>query len=1350
MSDVKQVKVDNWGIYFLQRLKHFFNRTDYCDLILQFQDNAQLKVHRLVLNACTEYFELLERTCEMYEDCLVMPDDLQADVVVPIVNFMYTGQLEFKMDTLEKLYQTSLIMNMPVLSKLLEAHRVHPIKTSTQNYSASKRSSKSNNFNKQTFQPSHPTSSSSSNKRSYGKAFENSYSATNKEKKKVLPSKSDTQESTTISSFPTSTTQQEPATSKKHIFVNSRPTRYELPEELDTDNIFENSFASISYTSKPLMVHPDTTKRYPAKKSGIFRDPLDPKRASNRTSTLDIVECKKIIKTDIFEDDNLGDEIDDNDIFSSNYSKVELRKDQNQLFDQILDNRDGPKVTIESKDNKQVNNIDHAKIISEVLKKYPHLMKSNKNIKLKILNTPSKTKKLKPITIEEKEVKPKMDTADFTYETDVLDFKEAAKLIAMGAENVKGPWICLICGTPGRALHFPSYYKFRRHLVNIHNEKPMSTICEYCGFKSYKRNYMLYHMYTKHDIEPPPQFKFPKCNICNYVAINEGFLVKHRLTHSDQRNFKCNACSTFFNTSNQLMTHFQKTGHRQNADKKSGLQCIYCHKIFLRDSNLYSHLRTCHKQAAKRDGVIDDSDDDKHMEEKPKVNHGFVKSESYDNESEDIDVQFQIQQRPDGNIHVVPKKSRVQPVQIQKQKILNAGFSTPALKVQQGQKPKVNRHLSIHHEYSQDSDPSPQNILNEENVVVIDNIDYIMRDNQLIPRKTKIPENEYVIPEIMNTDGEASKMILKKSNIGQPIQIVVSNEEEYKTLMSSNHSIIFDNGNTNKTLTVLAAPHSTSLDTTTIDLDNTQSNDMMIIQDEYPLNVSEAVVTDNSNIVVVYSHQMGHVDDSDKQYQIISSQDIGAQYVQSSAMITQNYETVTTSTPVMSAHIIDAQVEESWQNNTAQNLQNKQINVTQETPIQTIPQTTPEATNNETETTLIELPEVQLIPVSKEIPAELSEMHNALNHPNVIDIQNIVEKDNTEEIQELVIKDVQNPMSTSSENTPCETMSEKEITTASAIDTPSKATVDSQNDSIMENSIQILSETTVPSVVQQTISAHNYPDIINETKALDEQTVENNLCTDGIVQDMENPSEPPNIAETIPLNQINHITPNTAKVQVQNLASEWSEDEYEATTQDSSEVNENTDSVIDNTTAVAEGNPPEIEESIENIQQEMAKQLAGDSETDVTEMVKTSHETIDIANTSSHDNIIHLDTDVQLPSNIVNNTEGGQEKLTSLLNDWDDNDSQEENNSSNANECEEENECEHGNELEQEIESEQGIECEQENNDQVVSLENNTTTTENVPGVISDAAIIKPNSSKDNNITKLVSDWDDDEEENKA
>lgn len=89
----KQVRVDNWGIFFLQRLQIFFSKTDYCDLTLQFEGNVQLKVHRLVMNACTEYFTYLEQTCPALEEgTIIMPADLQADVIVPIVNFMYTGK----------------------------------------------------------------------------------------------------------------------------------------------------------------------------------------------------------------------------------------------------------------------------------------------------------------------------------------------------------------------------------------------------------------------------------------------------------------------------------------------------------------------------------------------------------------------------------------------------------------------------------------------------------------------------------------------------------------------------------------------------------------------------------------------------------------------------------------------------------------------------------------------------------------------------------------------------------------------------------------------------------------------------------------------------------------------------------------------------------------------------------------------------------------------------------------------------------------------------------------------------------------------------------------------------------
>uniref|UniRef100_A0A2A4IW28 Centrosome-associated zinc finger protein CP190 n=1 Tax=Heliothis virescens TaxID=7102 RepID=A0A2A4IW28_HELVI len=1007
MSDVKQVKVDNWGIYFLQRLKHFFNRTDYCDLTLQFQDNAQLKVHRLVLNACTEYFELLERTCEMYEDCLVMPDDLQADVVVPIVNFMYTGHLEFRQDLLERLYQTSQILNMPVLSKLLESHRIHlPPKTPTHSYSGAKR------YNKQSEPKTTKTSTpASTNKRSYSKAFDNSIVYKEKRTYQTV-TKADASINASYGGRAPSPVPVDLFTSRRTALNDPRPTRYELPEELDTDNVFDNSFSNISYTSQPLMVHPDTVKRYKAKRSNVFGESSGSKKLSTM-STLDIVECKKISSKDdsLFDDINTDQSFNnETDLFNASY--LESEKDTNQLFDQILDSNEssgGPKVTIETKDSKAASNLDHARIISEVLKKYPHLVKSNKNIKLKILDPlPGKSKKQSkasaPVYVEEKPVKLKKEVEDFTYETDILDSKQAAKLIAMGAENTKGPWICLICGTPGKALHFNSYYKFRRHLVDVHNEKPVSNICEYCGLRSLKRNYLLHHLYAQHGVQPPPQYHFPKCNLCSYIALTEGLLVKHKLSHKDIKNFRCNVCSAAFASSSQLLQHIQNTGHKYSAEKKANLQCIYCLKVFLRETNLYAHIKTHHKIEAKSDGIIDDSDE----EEKPKAKPvKFEPSTSYDNEYElEIDLQYPSQIRSSVEKQVTPRKQVN--MANQRQKILNPGFGTP--KPAQKPKPSNSMSPSVHNDFFQDIKIPIGPLSNnnqEDEIVVIDNNEYIMRDNQLIPKNRKPCNNDYIMSDMVNTSLEAiqtptttveyanintntdipenepqqSSMIIKKTaNLNQPIQIVVSNEEEYKALMASNHPIIFDSGESNKTLTVLTTPHhNQNVETRTIDLDSSQTSEMMILPDEYhsSLNVSQAVTPENSNIVVVYSHA---VDDQNKQFQIITTG--GAQFVQSSAIITQNFETVTTSTPTMNAHCIETQVDQNWQNN-MQSLDGQEIQLHPHV-IENVDsnQVVIKPILTETGNNLDELPEVNLgHEIEKELPP--SETDIALDQSNI-------------------------------------------------------------------------------------------------------------------------------------------------------------------------------------------------------------------------------------------------------------------------------------------------------------------------------------------------------------------------------
>ncbi|KAJ0175227.1 hypothetical protein K1T71_009368 [Dendrolimus kikuchii] len=1289
MSQSKLVKVDNWGIYFLQRLKNFFNRTDYCDLTLQFQDKAQLKVHRLVLSACTEYFEVLERTCEMYEDCLVMPDDLQADVVVPIINFMYTGQLEFSMDLLDRLYLTSQIMNMPILTKLLNSHRFSlQTKTPQRAYDYvpkkySKCSEKSK-MKKQVNTPMVPLN----NKRSYTKAF--SKSASIEDKIVYKPSRSDLVSNDIY--FSTSSISPHISTPKKAAKYDPRPTRYELPEELDTDSEFDNSFSNISYASQPLMVHPETVKHH--LKQNKSNEPTTSQRLRRDTSTLDIISCKKIPNNSIFED-NMSDTNNEAHIFPSSYMDAkEKSKDPSQLFDQFVEQNEGPKVTIETKNSKISSNLDHAKIISEVLKRYPHLMKTNKNIKLKILNTPTKVKKEIQPQFEDipKIIKFKTEKGDedCTYESDVIDSKQAANLISLGAENIKGPWICLICGTPGRALHFTTYYKFRCHLVNVHKEKPVSTICEYCGLKSLKRNYMMHHLYSQHGVQPPPQYNFPKCNQCNYIALTEGFLVKHKMSHSTPRRFRCNVCVKTYNTTQELLTHIQTTGHKYTPGKKANLQCVYCLKVFLRDYNLYTHLKSHHKQEAIDDEIIEDSDEEiKSKDKTPKIK--YEEPVNIQAQYEDVEVQYEIQETRSGDIELV---SRKQPPAL-KQKILNPGFTT-----------QKSTPITVNHQQSSNVDNDEDE---SEEIVMIDNVEYVVKNDQLIPRKQKhVTKEDYMISDMLTShsnqtldsmiptssvkfaniqnsaniedNSQLQKVTLnKQTTINHPIQIVVSNEEEYKDLVSANHPIIFENSDPNKTLTVLTTPNNAALSNTAINMNNTPSNDMMIISENYPLNVSASMAANNSNIVVVYSHP---VDNQNKQYQLVTSgHGLGSQFVQSPAIITQNYQTVSNITAAMSTQVLDTSA--SWQNSVCENIIEQEHGPVID--VQTVEDSMDvkiKPINNDTEIHLVELPKVEF---SQQTAQDMATPCNV--GEEILADSNHTLNSNSAEVIETTEQDLINESNLTELQEPDHTVeSEKNIETEHLNVIQTEQVTQNEHDS-QTRDIITLHETNIESAsnseqiehdVENILSVAEHDEHVNEltTEQSDvlvenEQPVPEVGPTQGvtyvpsttytqeertnvdekIITNSNSPGAQEIIEEIIPP-VVNVTIDETTNKNVENLTSEWSEDEYDIVTEkevDGTKLKDPTE----NNVGIVEM-PVELEESIENIQQELNSTAASSTLEEIVENTNKQDENI----ISVVENIVSVDS-----NKLDINQDKPQNKISSLLNEWEDNDSQEENTS---------------------------------------------------------------------------------------
>lgn len=255
MVEVKSVKVDNWGVFFLQKLQNFFNKTDYCDLTLQFQDNSQLKVHRLVLSACTDYFNLLEQKYEIVDDILIMPRDLQADVVVPIVNFMYTGTLEFEVNMYGRLLKTAKDMNMTVLLKLLEAHKraVEPTRAATQPVLLNKNANQRVNTYSRAPIASTSNSSMATSQRTYTPRKPQIKKPGVPQPQQRIPVSAAATAATYMKRLPDSVQLVPKYKSVASTPVSKGPSRFDCSEDVILPDHFESSFDNISYESRPLI-----------------------------------------------------------------------------------------------------------------------------------------------------------------------------------------------------------------------------------------------------------------------------------------------------------------------------------------------------------------------------------------------------------------------------------------------------------------------------------------------------------------------------------------------------------------------------------------------------------------------------------------------------------------------------------------------------------------------------------------------------------------------------------------------------------------------------------------------------------------------------------------------------------------------------------------------------------------------------------------------------------------------------------------------------------------------------------------------------------------------------------------
>nr|XP_018896495.1 PREDICTED: uncharacterized protein LOC109030135 [Bemisia tabaci] len=247
---------------------------------------------------------------------------------------------------------------------------------------------------------------------------------------------------------------------------------------------------------------------------------------------------------------------------------------------------------------------NHARIVQEVLKKYPHLL--HKNVRLKIMNPDGNKDSVMNIKIN-RQTSSKISKniqSPSGKGKDSNGVVETPKKSSV-KDPCKPPWLCSPCGINGKPRNFESYFLYHKHLQEIHKEKMDSRICPHCGQKFTKRNLLLYHLLTKHNVPPPRNMVFPKCDQCDYIALSESLLIKHRKSTAHQSEFECKVCCMKFKSNGALQGHMQTKLHYNEPPKL--YKCLYCNDTFSRNINLKAHIRSAHMKGPPQEQVFSDA-----------------------------------------------------------------------------------------------------------------------------------------------------------------------------------------------------------------------------------------------------------------------------------------------------------------------------------------------------------------------------------------------------------------------------------------------------------------------------------------------------------------------------------------------------------------------------------------------------------------------------------------------------------------------------------------------------------------------------------------------------------------------
>ncbi|KAF0308587.1 Centrosome-associated zinc finger protein CP190 [Amphibalanus amphitrite] len=595
MAD-KPIRVDNWGNFLAQRIEALYDKQEHCDLTLRFP-HADLKAHSLILHACTPFFTNLLKGKTSGPKILKMPPQISSTAMGIILKFVYTGRLDAPF-SVDMLYSTAKLLKLQILIRLLEA-QMSSAEASVSAGLKTRRGRPPLGYH----QPRSP------GQKGPGYQTNSQLAASRRIIRAAEPPE------------------------------DARPSRFEMPESDDLGGLGLPDPTLMRPKVEPLPEPAGSgdamfehLRQTPVKRpvAAPAADSAPPKRPK--------LEPAEPAEQTV--DDPRGDE---REYYEQQQERARLVEGGGaQPAEPSTPSRPRPilkqeptpstgsgKKRVQFSESSQLTLTvqdmgDTSELVSQLLKQHPELLQGGQSVKVRLVTQtgPGSPTHTEFMVVKQQE-QDQEQAAVAIEQSESLETPLSCSLCARRGKQADFWWAdqmakhfqeehsdesvidlntlsCTACVQAGDPIDFATVMDYFAHLRDVHDTRGVRSAgsCHLCGFSATKKLQLIYHEYTKHGIPPPRFITFPKCDRCDFEAISDSEMARHRQRrHKIGKEYKCKECGVVYQSLNLLEGHMRTNACRQGVEpkRKFDWKCELCGMSFSRSYNLKGHMRSVHK-----------------------------------------------------------------------------------------------------------------------------------------------------------------------------------------------------------------------------------------------------------------------------------------------------------------------------------------------------------------------------------------------------------------------------------------------------------------------------------------------------------------------------------------------------------------------------------------------------------------------------------------------------------------------------------------------------------------------------------------------------------------------------------